>query len=294
MKRIPFQGPLWWRLTFLYTFLLGSICVLSADKQFIKNFFVQKKTFSTFEDKWLSRSYHIDDAQDKFVNFSAASGVNNSLISSDISTIVSVNRSFAKPLKADKSSTFPEKWNLNLSSVVFDFVTSGKSSQSFQCTLLIDSSFSSSFMPCCDQLYMGGKLEPQVSMKKNSSSLSVAHYPKRSFYEIFAVGQGVVTASGSPGYFFVPPNIYFGHLPLELLGPGPHKIYWLEADHIDDIGPLQEWRDSSTVSIKETHDLYFQEEIESGYDFLGRTSSEKGAFKIVRIDGKWVKVVMVK
>lgn len=41
MKRIPFQGPLWWRLTFL----LGSICVLSADKQFIKNFFVQKKLF---------------------------------------------------------------------------------------------------------------------------------------------------------------------------------------------------------------------------------------------------------
>ena len=45
MKRIPFQGPRWWRLTFLYTFLLGSICMLSADKQFIKNFFVQKKTF---------------------------------------------------------------------------------------------------------------------------------------------------------------------------------------------------------------------------------------------------------
>lgn len=45
MKRIPFQGPLWWRLTFLYTFLLGSICMLSADKQFIKNFFVQKKNF---------------------------------------------------------------------------------------------------------------------------------------------------------------------------------------------------------------------------------------------------------
>jgi len=32
----------------------------------------------------------------------------------------------------------------------------------------------------------------------------------------------------------VPPNIYFGHLPLQLIGPGAHKIYWLDADHIDD------------------------------------------------------------
>jgi hypothetical protein len=294
MKRIPFQGSLWWRLTLLYTILLGVNSILVSDNQYFKCILVQKQIFSTIVDKWLLRSYHIDDAQEKFVYFSAASGVNNSSISNDISTINSLNRSFLKPLKADKSSTFPEKFNLSLGSVVFDFVTSGKSSQSFQCTLLIDSSFSSSFMPCCDQLYIGSKLDPQVSIKKNSSSMSVAHYPKSSFYEIFAVGQGIVTASGSPGYFFVPPNIYFGHIPLQLLGPGPHKIYWLEADHIDETGHLQEWLDSSSVSIGETHYPYFQEGIGSGYDFLGRTSSEKGAFKIMRIDGKWVKVVTVK
>ena len=280
MKRIPFQGSLWWRLTLLYTLLLGVSITLVSDNQYLKYSLVQKFVFSTIVEKWLLRSCHIDDAQKKFVYFSAASGVNNSSISSDISTINSLNSSFLKPPKADKSSTFPEKFNLSLGSVVFDFVTSGKSSQSF--------------MPCCDQLYIGSKLDPQVSIKKNSSSMSVAHYPKSSFYEIFAVGQGIVTASGSPGYFFVPPNIYFGHIPLQLLGPGPHKIYWLEADHIDETGHLQEWLDSSSVSIGETHYPDFQEGIGSEYDFLGRTSSEKGAFKIMRIDGKWVKVVTVK
>ena len=64
---------------------------------------------------------------------------------------------------------------------MFDFATSGKSSKSYQCILLIDSSFISSFMSCCDQLYIGSKLDPQVSIKKNNTSMCVANFAKSSF-----------------------------------------------------------------------------------------------------------------
>jgi hypothetical protein len=240
------------------------------------------------------RSCHVDKTQDEFVNFSSALAENNTTIRNDIFATNSLNWSFLKPIQADKSSNFTEKCNLNLDSVVFDFTTSGKSSKSYQGILLIDSMFSSNFMPCCDQLYIGGKLDPQISIKKNNTSLCVANFPKRSFYEIFAIGQGIITAHGSPGYFFVPPNVHFGHLPLQLIGPGPHKIYWLDADHIDETRHLEEERDSISLFMSETRDQYFQNGTGSTYDLLGRTSSENGTMKVRRIDGKWVKVVTVK
>ena len=294
MKRTPFQGPLWWRLALLHSFLLGTNNILLSDNQCVKALFVENQYISTIVYTWPMRSCNIDEAQDEFVNFSSALAENNTTIRNDIFAINSLNWSFLKLIQADLSSTFTEKCNLNLDSVVFDFATSGKSSKSYQCILRIDSSFSSSFMPCCDQLYIGGKIDPQVSMKKNKTSMCVANFPKSSFYEIFAVGQGIITAQGSPGYFFVPPNVHFGHLPLQLIGPGPHKIYWLDADHIDEIGHLEEERDSISLFMSETRDPYFQNGTGSTYDLLGRTSSENGTMKVMRIDGKWVKVVTVK
>ena len=294
MKRTPFQGPLWWRLALLHTFLLGTSNALLSDNQYINSLFVKNQDFSTIEDTWPMRPCDIDAAQDEFVNFSSALAEINSSISNDIFASNSLNKSFLKSIQADKSSNFTEKFNLNLDSVVFDFTTSGKSSKSYQGILLIDSMFSSNFMPCCDQLYIGGKLDPQISIKKNNTSLCVANFPKRSFYEIFAIGQGIITAHGSPGYFFVPPNIHFGHLPLQLIGPGPHKIYWLDADHIDQTGHLEKERDSVSESISDVQYPFSQNGIGSTYDFLGRSSSGNQTLKIMRIDGKWVKVVTVK
>ena len=92
----------------------------------------------------------------------------------------------------------------------------------------------------------------------------------------------------------MPPNIYFGHLPLQLIGPGAHKIYWLDADHIDYPKYVEEERDSISLFISEARNPYFQNGTGSTYDLLGRTSSENGTMKVMRIDGKWVKVVTVK
>jgi len=294
MKRTPFQGPLWWRLALLCTFSLGTSSALLSENQHIDICIVKKSNFSTIVDPGLLRSHYNDDTHGKFVDFSAALEANNRSIIGVISTTNRLNRSFTKPLNPQKPSSFVQKYNLSPDSVVFDFTTLGISSKSYQCTLLIDSAFNTSFMTCCDQLYIGGKLTPQVSIRKNSTSMSLAHYPKSSFYEIYAVGEGIINASGSPGYFFVSPNVYFGHLPLHLVGPGPHKIYWLDADHIDEGGQIEEVRESSAVSIPEAGYPYFENGSESDYDFLGRSGSKNGALKIMRIDGKWVKVVKVK
>lgn len=117
--------------------------------------------------------------------------------------------------------------------VVFDYQTNGKYAAVYTCQLSIDSTFQTKFMSCCDVVLPTSILAPHVAIRKAGSNLSVATYPLSSYYPIVAYGDGTLMASGSPGFFFLPPNLYPGSQPLPLKGPGPHKVYWLGEDHPD-------------------------------------------------------------
>lgn len=122
-----------------------------------------------------------------------------------------------------------------MDTVVFDFRTHGSNAQSFQSRLYVDTlGFSTmQVMPFCDQYYIGSVLDPHLAIQKNSISLEQACYPQSSYYPLIAVGEGWLEATGDPGYFFIPPDVLPGHQPVLLQGAGPHKVYWLGADHPD-------------------------------------------------------------
>ena len=117
--------------------------------------------------------------------------------------------------------------------VVFDFQTTGKHAAVYSCELIIDSTFQNKLMSCCDVVLTTPMLAPHVAIRKAGSNLSVASYPLSSYYPIVAYGDGTLVATGSNGYFFVPPNLYSGSQPIQLKGAGPHKVYWLGEDHPD-------------------------------------------------------------
>ncbi len=117
--------------------------------------------------------------------------------------------------------------------VVFDFLTTGKNAAAYTCELVIDSTFQTQIMTCCDVITPSTILVPHVAIRKAGANLSLAHYPLSSYYPIVAFGNGTLYATGSSGYFFLPPNLYSGNQPLPLKGPGPHKVYWLGEDHPD-------------------------------------------------------------
>jgi len=125
--------------------------------------------------------------------------------------------------------------SLSRDTVVFDFRTSGIAAQSFQSRLYVDTlGFATmNVQTFCDQHYIGNVLDPHLAIYKQSVPLEQACYPKSSFYPLMAVGEGWLEASGDPGYFFIPPDVLPGHQPVFLQGMGPHKIYWLGADHPD-------------------------------------------------------------
>ena len=117
--------------------------------------------------------------------------------------------------------------------VVFDFQTTGKYSAVYSCELIIDSTFLTSIMSCCDIVLPTAMLSPHVAIRKAGVNLSLAHYPLSSYYPIVAYGDGTLYATGSAGYFFLPPNLYPSSQPLQLKGSGPHKVYWLGEEHPD-------------------------------------------------------------
>ena len=117
--------------------------------------------------------------------------------------------------------------------VVFDFQTTGKYSAVYSCELIIDSTFLTSIMSCCDIVLPTAVLSPHVAIRKAGVNLSLAHYPLSSYYPIVAYGDGTLYATGSAGYFFLPPNLYPSSQPLQLKGSGPHKVYWLGEEHPD-------------------------------------------------------------
>jgi hypothetical protein len=101
-------------------------------------------------------------------------------------------------------------------------------------------------------------------------------------------GEGKLMAHGSPGYFYLPPNLTPGSQSLELKGKGPHKVYWLAQDHPDaevegefigePIGIPEEARD--TVIWPQTN-----------WDLLGRPSTNESPVEIRFENGKWIKVI---
>lgn len=117
--------------------------------------------------------------------------------------------------------------------VVFDFQTTGKYSAVYSCELIIYSTFQTTLMSCCDVVLPTAMLSPHIAIRKAGINLSLAHYPLSSYYPIIAYGDGTLYATGSAGYFFLPPNLYPSSQPLQLKGSGPHKVYWLGEEHPD-------------------------------------------------------------
>jgi hypothetical protein len=148
-------------------------------------------------------------------------------------------------------------------------------------------------MPCCDQLFLGGPLVPQLSLLKAGTPLLKSHMPKSTHYPIYLVGEGVLRASGAPGWFFLPPNIHAGNKPLTLTGPGPHKVYWLGADHPDVIGEQDEFSQSDILSLPEES---FPDtlRVEGNFDILGRPGVKSQPIQLQKIGSKWKKVIKVK
>ena len=70
--------------------------------------------------------------------------------------------------------------------VVFDFQTTGKYSAVYSCELIIDSTFLTSIMSCCDIVLPTAMLSPHVAIRKAGVNLSLAHYPLSSYYPIVA------------------------------------------------------------------------------------------------------------
>jgi hypothetical protein len=91
-------------------------------------------------------------------------------------------------------------------------------------------------MPFCDQIFYGSLRDPHIVLEKSSNFLSSGCFPLRSYYPLRIVGEGWLTSSGDKGWFFVPPNVLPGDTNVFLPGVGPHKVYWLSADHPDGVG----------------------------------------------------------
>jgi autotransporter-associated beta strand protein len=197
------------------------------------------------------------------------------------------------------SGAFKTSPQLNFKSAVqpdtvnFEWTTSGKGAASYKATLYIDSAYKASYMSCCDQLFLGGPLAPQLSLLKAGTPLLRNHMPKSSHYPIYLVGEGVLKAFGAPGWFFLPPNIHAGTKPLTLSGPGPHKVYWLGADHPDNIGEQDELTERDILGLPE--EVYPDTlEIQGSFDILGRPGGKSESIQLQKIGSKWKKVIKVK
>ncbi len=132
----------------------------------------------------------------------------------------------------------------------FDFRTTGHGAQSFHAQLHIDSlGGSMNLMPFCDQIFYGSLRDPHIVLEKSSNFLSSGCFPLRSYYPLRIMGEGWLTSSGDKGWFFVPPNVLPGDTNVFLPGAGPHKVYWLSADHPDGVGVESMWDGRRVKSI---------------------------------------------
>ena len=157
------------------------------------------------------------------------------------------------------------------------------------CMLLVDSSYSSNFLPCCDQLYLGGPGAPHVALiKPGNISLNVGAFVSSSYYALDIAGEGTLRSHGAPGWYWIAPNLHPGHKDLDLRGKGPHKILWI-ADNNPDF--VHDDEDARSVEIEEY--LRQASENEGGilWDVLGRPGTGGENVQLKRMNGEWIKVI---
>ena len=177
--------------------------------------------------------------------------------------------------------------------VLFQWTTTGKNAAWYQSALYIDSAYKSGYMSCCDQLQVLGPLEQQLSLIKGTTPLIRMYCPKSSYYPLYLVGEGTLLSSGAPGWFFLPPNIYASNKPLKITGKGPHKVYWLGADHPDVLNEGAHYSESDLLN--DVHQQPFDTVVmQRDYDFLGRPTQGSNSIRYEKRGSKWRKVIKLK
>lgn len=172
----------------------------------------------------------------------------------------------------------------------FIFTSTGSPSQVAQSTLYVSSQYHTSFMPCCDHLFMAGRPPFGVKiLKAGQVFCRVAHLPMSTNYPLEVVGEGELITSGVPGYFYYPPDLQSSTQPLRLKGNGPHVVYWLSTNHPDG-SPVDQQDEALLLELPE-HASPIPPGAQGSWDLLGR-ASEGGSQVTLRWDGeKWVKEV---
>jgi len=78
-----------------------------------------------------------------------------------------------------------------------------------------------------------------------------------------------------------------------LVGRGPHKVYWLGADH-PDICPGQQFYFEEELLGTAREGFTDTISIDAHFDILGRPSSNMEAVELRKTGRKWRKVIKVK
>jgi len=280
MKRTPFLGPILWRPTIVIAIFLAQNQPLKAEKQTIRDYLVRNSMLSTITQ--LGRE-SIDTSDFSWIQndrFTQASWPEDSI-------------TFGLGLQNRPALSSVAPLSIHADTVHFEWKTTGKYSAVYQASLFIDSAFKSTYMPCCDQAFTGTSLAPQLTLLKAGMPLVVNHMPKSSHYPIYLVGEGTLKSFGAQGWFFLPPNLYSSNKPLTLVGKGPHKVYWLGADH-PDICPGQQFYFEEELLGTAREGFTDTISIDAHFDILGRPSSNMEAVELRKTGRKWRKVIKVK
>ena len=280
MKRTPFLGPILWRPTIVIAIFLAQNQSLKAEKQTIRDNLVRNSRLSTITQ--LGRE-SIDTSDFSWIQndrFTQASWPEDSI-------------TFGLGLQNRPALSSVAPLSINADTVHFEWKTTGKYSAVYQASLFIDSAFKSTYMPCCDQAFTGTSLAPQLTLLKAGMPLVVNHMPKSSHYPIYLVGEGTLKSFGAQGWFFFPPNLHASNKPLTLVGKGPHKVYWLGADH-PDICPGQQFYFEEELLGTARQGFTDTISIDAHFDILGRPSSNMEAVELRKTGRKWRKVIKVK
>lgn len=280
MKRTPFLGPILWRPTIVIAIFLAQNLSLKAEKQLLTSDFVQNFTLSTIVQQELES-----------IDTSDFTWIENDRYHPPSWPEDSISFGLALQNRPPLSSVAP--LSIHADTVHFEWKTTGKYSAVYQAILFIDSVFKSTYMPCCDQAFTGNSLAPQLTLLKAGMPLVVNHMPKSSHYPIYLVGEGTLKSFGAQGWFFFPPNLYASNKPLTLVGRGPHKVYWLGADH-PDICPGQEFYFEEELLGTAREGSFDTISIDAHFDILGRPSRTMEPVELRKTGRKWQKVIKVK
>ena len=280
MKRTPFLGPILWRPTIVIAIFLAQNLSLKAEKQLLTSDFVQNFTLSTIVQQELES-----------IDTSDFTWIENDRYHPPSWPEDSISFGLALQNRPPLSSVAP--LSIHADTVHFEWKTTGKYSAVYQASLFIDSVFKSTYMPCCDQAFTGNSLAPQLTLLKAGMPLVVNHMPKSSHYPIYLVGEGTLKSFGAQGWFFFPPNLYASNKPLTLVGRGPHKVYWLGADH-PDICPGQEFYFEEELLGTAREGSFDTISINAHFDILGRPSRTMEPVELRKTGRKWQKVIKVK